>query len=402
MSQPHTLTIERLGHRGEGVALLEGKPVFVPLTLPGEVVSAQIEGNRGRLVEILSPAPQRSAAPCPHFTLCGGCQLQHLSPDAYGAFKRAQVADALSRAGAEAEVNAPLIAHGTGRRRATLHATKAGSGFMGLRSHEIHGLDLCPILVPALAEAPKIATAIAVAIGPCDVAFTATDMGLDVAIRAQGAKPSPRLTAIARDHDLARLSLNGEPLILHRQPSVTMGRASVPLPVGSFLQATEEAELALSDLVARAVSGAKHIADLFCGVGPFALRLAQAAPVFAADSDAPAIAALDAAKRKAKGLKPIAAERRDLFREPLGPFELNRFDAVVLDPPRAGAQAQARELAGSRVKTIAYVSCDPQSFARDAAILIAGGYVMGPVTPLDQFAWSAHTELFAVFNRPGR
>src|SRR5690606_7286355 len=212
-------------------------------------------------------------------------------------------------------------------------------------------------------------------------------------------RPSPKLTTLARAFDLARLSLNGEPLITHRQPTTAMGKAEVPLPVGSFLQATEQAENTLAALVTGAVSGARHIADLFCGVGPFALRLAERAPVFAADADGPAVAALDAAKRNTKGLKPITAERRDLFREPLGQFELNRFDAIVLDPPRAGAHAQIGQLARSKVKTIAYVSCDPQSFARDAAVLVQAGYAIDPVTPVDQFAFSSHTEVFAVFNR---
>ena len=402
MSRTETLTVERLGFRGEGIATRDGKPVFIPLALPGETIIAEIEGNRARLLDIITPSPDRRPAPCPHFGACGGCQLQHLTPETYSAFKRSLVVDALSRVGIAAEVADPIIAHGSGRRRATLHATKTEAGFMGLRSHTIHPLDTCPILVPALAKAPEIARAIAAVLGPCDVAFTATDMGLDLAIRAKGAKPHSGLTAIARAFDLARLSLNGEPLIVHRQPTVIMGRAEIPLPVSSFLQATAEAETVLATLVADAVSGAKHIADLFCGVGPFALRLAERAKLFAADSDAPAIAALDAAKRKASGLKPIAAERRDLFREPLVPFELDRFDAVVLDPPRAGAEAQIRELAKSKVKTIAYVSCDPQSFAHDAAILTAVGFRIGPVTPVDQFAFSAHTELFAVFNRVGR
>src|SRR5690606_16298302 len=182
---PETLVIERLGHRGEGVATLNGKPVFVPLTLAGETITAQIEGNRGQLIDILAPAPERREAPCPHYGACGGCQLQHLSPDLYLALKRSLVAQALERAGVSAEVKDPIIAHGTGRRRATLHATPKAAGFMALRSHAIHDLDLCPILVPALARAPQIARDIAATLGPCDVAFTASDMGLDVAIRAK-------------------------------------------------------------------------------------------------------------------------------------------------------------------------------------------------------------------------
>ena len=399
MTRIETLAIDRLGHRGEGVATLDGKPVFVALTLEGETVTAQIDGNRGRLVDIIDPSPARGEPFCPHFGACGGCQLQHLEAGAYRQFKRGLVVDALSRVAVQADVADPIVAHGAGRRRATLHATKSEAGFMALRSHAIHDLDICPILVPALVRAPEIARAIAAVAGPCDISFTASDMGLDVSIRAKNAKPSARLSAIAQKFDLARLSLNGEPLILLRAPTMAMGQSSVALPVSSFLQATADAEDVLASLVIEAVEGAKQVADLFCGIGPFALRLAAIAPVFAADSDAAAIGALDTAKRKTKGLKPITAERRDLFREPLGVFELNRFDAVVLDPPGAGAQAQVKELTQSKVKTIAYVSCDPQSFARDAAILIAGGYRIGKVTPVDQFAFSTHTEVFAAFTR---
>lgn len=399
MSHTETLTIERLGHRGEGIATFDGKSVFVGLTLEGETVIAEIEGNRGRLIEIIDPSPERRSAPCPHFGSCGGCQLQHLGLETYGRFKRSLVVDALSRANVNANIADLVFAHGAGRRRATLHATRAAAGFMALRSHHIHDLDTCPILVPALAPAPEITRSVAAVAGPCDVGFTASDLGLDVAVRAKGARPTARLTEIARQFDLARLSLNGEPLILQRSPVVTMGPSSVPLPVSSFLQATAEAEEVLASLVLDAVRGARHVADLFCGIGPFALRIALKVPVFAADSDAPAIGALEAARRNTKGLKPIAAERRDLFREPLELFELNRFDAVVLDPPRAGAQAQVRTLAQSKVKTVIYVSCDPQSFARDAAILIAGGYRIGTVSPVDQFAYSSHVEVFAVFYR---
>lgn len=399
MSGIETLTIERLGHRGEGIATFDDKPVFVPLTLEGETVAAAIEGYRGRLVEIVSPSPKRVEPFCPHYGACGGCQLQHLEAEHYRQFKRGLIVDALSRADVEATVADPITAHGAGRRRVTMHATKSAAGFMALRSHAIHDVDTCPILVPPLARAPEISRAIATVVGPCDVSLTASDTGLDVAIRAKGARAGAPLTKIAQRFDLARLSLNGEPLILLRRPMVAMGQSNVPLPVSSFLQATARAEEVLASLVIEAVRGGKQVADLFCGVGPFALRLAASAPLFAADSDIHAIDALDTARRNTKGLKPITAERRDLFREPLGVFELNRFDAVVLDPPRAGAKAQVEELARSKVSTIAYVSCDPQSFARDAAILIAGGYRISAVTPIDQFAYSTHLEVFAVFYR---
>lgn len=399
MSAVATLTIERIGFRGEGVARYEDKPVFVPLTLAGETVRARIDGNRGSVIDILEASPDRIEAPCPHFGRCGGCQLQHLAPTTYRDFKRELVVAALSRAGVEAQTLPTVIAHGIGRRRATLHASRASAGFMALRSHTIHNLDRCPILVPALDPAPQIAWAIADALGPCDVAFTASDTGLDIAIRAKKARPGLHLGQVAQRFAPARLSLNGEPQFVNTQPMITMGKAAVPLPVDSFLQATAQAEDLLARLVLDATTGARRLADLFCGIGPFALRLAEHAPVMALDSHAPSIAALDLATRRAKGLKPITARARDLFREPLDQFELNAFDAVVLDPPRAGAEAQARQLANSRVPTIAYVSCDPQSFARDAAILLAGGYSIGPVTPVDQFAYSAHVEIVAVFNR---
>lgn len=394
-----TLAITGLGHRGEGVANHEGKPVFVPLTLPGETVRAELDGTRGRLLDIVTSAPERVDPYCSHFGQCGGCQLQHMAQPAYADWKRDLVVDALARAGLAAEVLPLVVALGAGRRRATLHATPTKAGFMGVRSHQIHDLDTCPILVPALATAPAIARAIAAQLGPCDVGFTASAVGLDVSVHAKGAKPKPGLAGLAETFDLARLALNGEVILNYRTPYILMGDAQVPLPVGSFLQATEAAETALGGLVVAAAKGSKAVADLFCGLGPFALRLAAQGPVYAADSDKPAILALDAARRGAKGLKALTAERRDLFREPLTRFELNRFDCVVIDPPRAGAQAQARELAGSKVKTIISVSCDPRSFVRDAAILIAGGYRMGVVTPLDQFAWSAHVEVFAVFTR---
>ncbi|WP_404400317.1 class I SAM-dependent RNA methyltransferase [Pelagibacterium halotolerans] len=399
MAEERTIKISALGYRGEGVALADGNRVFIPFTLPGETVRAEIDGNRGRLIELLTPSPDRVAPPCPHFGVCGGCQVQHLADTEYRAWKRGLVTSQLDRAGIATEVSDLVPAHGEGRRRATLHATKAGAGFMGLRSHEIHVLDSCPILVPALGRAPEIATTIAAAVGPCDVSFTATDLGLDVAIRGKGIKPNAALTKAATRFDLARVAVNGEVVLSYRAPTIRMGRADVAIPPGSFLQATALAEATLAAFVTDAAESAKSIADLFCGVGPFALRLAESAPVYAADSDAPAIAALDAAKRKTKGLKAVTAEKRDLFRDPLSPFELNRFHTVVLDPPRAGAQTQARELARSKVERIVYVSCDPQSFARDAAILAAGEYRMGMVTPVDQFLHSAHVELVAVFHR---
>ena len=388
-----------LGQRGEGVTEVDGKRVYVPLTLPGEAVAITIEGERGTLVSILEASAHRITPFCPHFGPCGGCQLQHLDAESYTAFKRGLVEVALSHAGIEVPI-APLIdAQGTGRRRTTLHARKTGAGFMGFHSHTIENLDRCPILVPALAEAPAIARAIYAAVGDCDVGLTATLTGIDVEVRPERRARPERLMPVLGRFGLARLSLAGELVLMSRAPVLRMGTALVEIPPQGFLQATEAAETILAGLVTTALKGRKSVADLFCGAGPFALRLAETARVLAADSDRGGIAALDKAVRVTRGLKPIETARRDLFREPLMSFELDRFDGLVFDPPRAGAEAQAREIARSKVPVVVAVSCEPKTFARDAAILLAGGYRLDAVTSVDQFAFSTHVELVGVFTK---
>lgn len=337
---------------------------------------------------------------CPYFGQCGGCRLQHFGPDSYAAYKRTQVERALRDHHVDAELRPLITAHGDGRRRATLHARGKDVGYMMARSHDLLDIAACPILVPALAQrAPAMTRAIAATIGDCDVALTATDTGNDVAVRTERKLKTERLTILGQRLGVARLSLNGEIVIESRAPAVRMGKAVVELPIGSFLQATAEAEAVLARLVLEGVGAAKSVADLFSGLGPFTLRLAETARVHAADSDKAGIAALQKAVRFTQGLKPVTAQVRDLFREPLVPVELKTYDAVVFDPPRAGAEAQARELAKSTVKRVVAVSCEPRSFARDAKILIAGGYRLESLTPVDQFAWSPHVELVGVFSR---
>jgi 23S rRNA (uracil1939-C5)-methyltransferase len=393
------VTITALGARGEGIAEVEGRRVYVPFTLPGERVEITVEGERGRLADVIEPSPARAAPFCPHFGRCGGCQLQHLAPEAYAAFKRNLVVTALNHAGIEAEI-APLAdGRGTGRRRTTLHMRGRAAGFMGFHSHALENLDRCPILVPALAKAPDIARAVQAVAGDGDVSFTATLTGIDLDVKPRRRTRPERLTPLFAPLGLARLSLNGEPLLLARAPVLRVGTALVELPTQGFLQATEAAEAILAQLVAEALDGAKVIADLFCGIGPFALRLAASARIFAADSDRAAVAALDKAARNTRGLRPIETKRRDLFREPLSAVELARFDALVFDPPRAGAEAQARDIAQSKVPVVVAVSCEPKTFARDAKILIDGGYKPVRVTPVDQFAFSTHVELVGVFRR---
>ncbi|MEO8683365.1 MAG: RNA methyltransferase, partial [Devosia sp.] len=358
------------------------------------------EGDRGTLLNVLTASPNRIAPFCPHFGACGGCQLQHLDRASYEAFKTDLVETPLHFAGIDIPVSRFIDGSGNGRRRATIHARQEGAGYMRLRSHQVHDLDACPILVPGLARAPDIARAVMLAVGEADIAFTATLTGLDVAVRAEKKQArADRLMPLVGRFKLARLALNGEMVLQAQPPVIEMGRARVELPIGSFLQATAAAETILADYVAEAAGKAKAMADLFCGIGPFALRLAETRPVYAADNDKPGILALDKARRFTKHLREITAKPRDLFREPLTRYELDAFDAVVLDPPRAGAQAQAEQLSMSKVKTIIMVACDPKSFARDAAILIGGGYAMENLVAVDQFVHSTHIEMAATFRR---
>lgn len=406
-----TLAIDHVGQRGDGVARVNGATRYIPYTLPGETVDAapMTASDRMRLVTVRMPSPQRIDPFCAYFSVCGGCAIQHWQSDAYRAWKRQLVVDTLTRAGIDVEVAGLIDAHGAGRRRVTLHARRApdGSfpvGFTASNSHAVIAIDACPILDPALGGAFEAARALAALLKPVakplDIQMTAADNGLDVDVRGSGPLPPKIVTALSRlaeQYKLARLTRHGELVLMRAPPVVTMGVATVPLPPGSFLQATVTGEEALARLVATHCGKAKRIVDLFCGVGPFALRLATKARVAAFDSDAGAIASLQKAIASAHGLKPIAAEARDLFRRPLVPQELRDVDAVVFDPPRQGAEAQSKQLAASKAPVIVAVSCNVTTFARDARILIDGGYKIETVTPVDQFRHTPHVELVARF-----
>lgn len=406
-----TLTVSELGHRGDGIAIDDdGNRIFVPFTLAGETVTARVAGNRAELMEIIEPAPNRAAPPCPHFGVCGGCAVQHLGDDDYRNWKRGIVETALDRQGLTVAVDPMVDAHGNGRRRVTLHAVRAGAefrvGFMRARSHEILGFGECLILDPALAPARAITAELADALPEAgkrlDAHLIATETGLDADVRGIGELDYAAHVALADAAvalDLARIAADGEIIAERRKPILTMGAAKLTPAPSSFLQATTAGEEVLAGLVGEHTRDARQIADLYCGVGPFTLRLAERAAVQAFDNDASAISALDQAVRYTQNLKPIAMNVRDLNDDPLLVSELTPFDAVVIDPPRAGAQAQARKLAASNVPVVVSVSCDPASFARDAAILTAGGYSLERVTPVDQFKYAAHVEVVARFAR---
>ncbi|MDE2363218.1 MAG: class I SAM-dependent RNA methyltransferase [Hyphomicrobiales bacterium] len=408
-----TLSIERLGARGEGVARTPHGLAFVPYALAGEEVIAEVDGERGRLVEILKASPDRIAPFCRYYGECGGCAVQALAPDAYLAWKRSLLVDALANAHLETEV-APIVdAHGAGRRRVVFHARfgvgRPKVGFMRARAHEIVDIEACPLLAPALSAAPRVARDIAGVLAPLgkplDIAVTATDSGLDVDLRGAGELEfalTQKLVALAENCDLARISNHGVVVIERRRPRLSIGRADLVLPAGAFLQATVAGEEALARFVAAAIGKAAKIADLFAGAGTFALRLAESADVHAVEQDAAALSALSRAARHAQGLRRVSTEARDLFRRPLTRGELDAFDALVFDPPRAGAEAQAREIAASALPLVVAVSCNVQTFARDARILVDGGYALHSATPVDQFRHSAHVETVAVFHRAAR
>ena len=408
------LTIARLGHRGDGVADGPTGPIYVAEALPGEIVEVEDwpgHPDRRQLLKVETPSAQRIAPICPHFGVCGGCALQHWQSAPYRAWKRGLVIEALRQEGLDAPVGDLIDAHGGGRRRATFHARRRQHdvievGFSAARAHRIISIDQCPILAKsldgALAAAWSIAETLALTEKPLDIQVTATDAGLDIDVRGSGPLRPALMTALARlaaAQNLARLTRHGELIAQPRAPTIRIGKALVSLPPAAFLQATEEGEATLSRLVVAACDGAKHIADLFCGVGPFALRLAERARVFAVDDEEAAIAALTRAAANTAGLKPVAAQAHDLFRNPLTAAELARFDAVVFDPPRQGAQAQTRELAASAVPLIVAVSCNRGTFARDAAALVRGGYRLAEVTPVDQFRYSEHVEIVARLER---
>ena len=407
------LVIDHVGHRGDGVAFADGQSVYVPYTLGGETVEvAPVPGHhpdRRHLLQVERASPERVTPFCPHFGVCGGCAIQHWETERYRAWKRDVVIETLAQAKLACEVYPLIDAHGLGRRRITLHA-RIGThdvlkvGFAAANSHDIIPVDRCPILDPGLSGALDAGWAVAeplISTGkPLDIQITTTDSGLDIDVRGSGPLPAAMiatLSRVAEQHHLARLTRHGELVLMRTPPTITIGTAQVTLPPGSFLQATVAGEETLAALVAGHCQRAKHIADLFCGVGPFALRLAAKSRIAAFDNDDGAVTALQKAATSTPGLKPIKAQARDLFRRPLMPQELRDYDAIVFDPPRQGAQAQVLQLAASKIPVVVAVSCNVATFARDARILVDGGYRLEGVTPVDQFRHTPHVELVARF-----
>ena len=399
--------IRRLGHLGDGVA--DG-PVFAPGALPGEVVTGTLVGDRLVDMRIVTPSSDRVAPPCRHFKSCGGCQMQHMADAALAEWKTAIVRTALQAQGLEAEFLPMHISPPNTRRRATfaVRRTKKGAmaGFYGKQSETIVDIPDCRLLHPRLIAALPMAGALAEAgasrKSPLRVAVTLAEPGLDVSV-AEG-KPldgSLRMTLaeLCQTHDFARLSWDGDTVATRLPPEQRFDGISVVPPAGAFLQATKEGEDALRADVLDIVNDAATVVDLFAGCGTFALPAARRSAVHAVEGDRAMMTALDSGWRHAKGLKKVTTETRDLFRQPLQADELAGFDAAIIDPPRAGAEAQIALLAQSRIPVIAHVSCNPVTFARDAATLVQNGYTLTRLRVVDQFRWSVHVELVAEFRK---
>jgi len=411
------LSIDSLGSQGEGVADAGGRKVFVPYTLPGERIDADVSGERGVATAIETPSLERVAPVCPHFGACGGCALQHASAPLYRRFKRDQLIHALRSRGFTDDgiVCDLIVVPPASRRRATFSATREGDdiaiGYHAARSHTVIAIAACPILRPAIVAALPALHDLAFLIlsrrATAEVHVTDTRQGLDIVVTGAGTEINATRRAaagswLARSPGIARLTVDGEQVAAKLAPTVEFSGHAVALPPASFLQAVPEAEAAMVAAVRGALGhlkGKDKVADLFAGLGAFALPLAAHNEVLAVEWDKAAVAALTAAARQ-PGLRKLEVLRRDLFREPLSANELAPFAAVVFDPPRAGAEAQAAALATSSVPIVVAVSCNPATLARDARTLVEGGYDLRSVTPIDQFLYSAHVEAVAVFQRP--
>lgn len=402
------LKITHLGRQGDGVA---AGPIYVPRALPGEIVSGEIDGDTLVAPKIITPSEHRVKPPCRHFKACGGCQMQHASDVLVAEWKTDIIRTALSHNQIDTEIRPILTSPTHSRRRAKYAArrTKSGSiaGFRAKSSHDIIDIQSCTVTHDALAVGPELTRALAILgasrKGELVAQVTVTQTGLDVSVT--GGKPLDRelqqsLPGVMAQFGLARLVWDGDLVAQADPPRHKIGRAEVSLPPGAFLQATAHGEAALQACVMEALAGIGSVVDLFAGCGTFALHMADTRPVHAVEGDAAMTRALQDAANHAGLIYPVSTATRDLFGNPLLLDELAKFEGVVLDPPRAGAAAQIHQIAKAQPAVIAYVSCDPGSFARDVKVLCDAGYRLDWVQPVDQFRWSPHVELAARLSVP--
>lgn len=419
MTEIKSLQITELGSRGDGVGAHGGKSVYVPFTVPGDVLDVKVVEEKKSQIRAMPLAwhtdgPQRKKPNCAHFGRCGGCALQHIKPRAYQAWIAGRIHTALSHQGIEAaDIATPVLSPPESRRRTVWKAVRdKGNGEVTLgyfeeASHTLVNITECPVLLPALFDlVAPLRRLLAGLLTPgegAEVQATATETGVQMVIRLPR-QPGPdalmQLAQFAQAQDLAELYAGEkgyeEPVALLRPAETIIGRARVVLPPGSFVQATREGEGALQSFAFNRLAGAGHVADYFSGIGTFALLLAEEARVHAVDADEKLLAACKSAADRA-GLHGLETEQRDLFRRPPTVKELSGFDGLVFDPPRAGAARLADSIAGSGVPRVIAISCNPNTFARDARTLLDGGYGLERILPVGQFLWSRHVELAASF-----
>ncbi len=409
------LAIESMGAQGDGAALAGGGKIHIPFTLPGETICAKVVGDKGEAMSIERPSQDRVSPPCKHFGSCGGCALQHWRDGPYADWKASLVKTALAREGLDSPVEPLRIYPAASRRRATFSAFKENAdltlGFKAARRHDVVDLDECPILLPQIASAlPCLKAALADVLPKASEAkihVAAAENGLDCSIEGPRL-PAPRMARLAQalsDAGVVRVAWRGEVVFLKAAPFVLVGDVKVMLPQGAFLQVVEACERDMAAFAVQALAEAKAakgpVCDLFAGLGAFTFPCARRAPVTAFEDNAASVAALNDAAKSASGIKPVKAVRRDLFRNPLGFMELNAYSAAISDPPREGAEAQSRALAASKIGAVVMLSCNPVTFARDAAILAAGGFTLSRLAVFDQFKFSPHVEIAALFVRAG-
>ncbi|MDM9996083.1 RNA methyltransferase [Bartonella henselae] len=404
------VVIDHIGTSGHGISNISHDSLSVPFTLPGEVAIVALRGKYGKLIALEKKSSERIDAICQHFENCGGCVLQHWHADAYRSWKRQLVINALKRYGIDVFVS-PLIEGGyQNRRRITLTAlaTQKGHivGFNRYLSHDVIALEECPVtrleIMSKLNSIKLLCALVGNHTKRFQVTVTSVENGLDVAfngcvVRDEHIRQQMIHTALA--YGMTRLSVEGEILVEREKPLVYFGDVCVEFPAGGFLQATFEAENIMGNIILAYLEKAKNAVDLFSGLGTFTLRMAKKMNVHAVENNETALANLDRAARFATGLKTVTCERRDLFRRPLSAKELSCFECVVFDPPRAGAQEQVRELAKTTIPRVVTISCNPVTFARDLSLLVAGGYTIEKIIPIDQFLWSPHVEIVALLSK---
>lgn len=404
------VTISSIGAGGDGVAQLDKGQVFVPFSLPHEELNIAVEKNRGTIIAMLKSSSERIEPICQYYEACGGCALQHWADEPYQNWKQGLVQSALDGYGIDAKIEPLVPCAPQSRRRAVFAARKTEAkqllGYNRHQSHEIIDIQECPVTVPEITSRLEDIRGLASLVAPGSKVFklsvTVTESGLDIASSGCGSPDDATRLAVTRyviEKGFARYSSEDEIIVEPKKPLLHFGKVPVHIPAGTFLQATEAAEDAMTALVESHLAKCKRTADLFSGVGTFGLRIAEKSAVHCVENNAPALAALDRGIRHVQGLKPVTVEKRDLFRRPLMVKELAPYQGVVFDPPRAGAEEQARELAKSSVAKIAAVSCNPVTLARDVSILLKGGYKINKIVPIDQFLWTSHVETVVLLSK---